>query len=78
MGTLLALDVAGSRERLAVWIDPAPGQRERDKAPDHVFERSVAQVSVDRVGVRFWEMNGDTRGVIDDLRVGATWQAVAP
>lgn len=69
----LEFDVEQNRERLSLWIDPSASEPSH---PDHVATRDTGRSGVDCIAVRFWEMDGDTQGYVDDLRIGPTWQSV--
>lgn len=71
----LEFDAMSDNERLSLWIDPlAAGDAEPE--PDHAVRRDTGKTTADAAAVRFWEFDGETRGRIDDLRIGTTWAAV--
>ncbi|MDC0935993.1 FecR domain-containing protein [Pirellulales bacterium] len=70
----LELGADGERDRLSFWIDPPTG--ETPPPPDHVVDYHTGRRRADTAAVRFWEMNDDTRGYIDDLRIGRSWRGV--
>ncbi len=74
----LEFDATQHYERVAVWIDPPPDSSEASVPPNHVVTYDTGRNEMDAVGLRFWEMDGETRGSIDDLRIGTAWEAVAP
>ena len=72
----LEFDAVGDKERLSLWIDPVADLDHSIASPDHVVQYDTGKRAVDMVALRFWEMDGQTKGYIDDLRIGTTWEAV--
>jgi hypothetical protein len=72
----LEFDVDRQMEKLSLWVDPSQDQLTSAPEPTHVVTRDTGRDRIDTIAVRFWEMDGDTRGYIDDIRVGPTWRSV--
>ncbi len=70
----LEFNAVDDKERLSLWVDPT--SRTEPKTCDHVVVYDTGKRQVDTVAIRFWEMDGETRGYIDDLLIGTTWDAV--
>ena len=73
----LEFNAQGNKERLSLWIDPVQTKGESPPQPDHLVLYDTGRDHIDTVAVRFWEMDGETKGYVDDLKIGTSWQAVA-
>ncbi len=72
----LEFNAVGDMERLSVWVDPIAHPAGPLSAPTHVVTRDTGKNEVDTVAIRFWEMDGDARGYVDDVRIGTSWRSV--
>ena len=71
----LEFDAEGDKDRLSVWVDPVPGSE--PGTPDKVVTGDLGYRGFDTVAVRFWDMDdGQSTGLIDNVRVSTTWQSV--
>lgn len=68
----LEFDSNGNKERLSAWLNPGSN---RD-APDCTIEHDIGYTVPEMVEIRYWDMDGDTRGFVDNLRLGVEWAAV--